>query len=68
MTLLRARRTAAPADKRVRCGILLENAAGAEALERAGWSEAWRAPRLIRGTPLAWHPDHLWGQFNHAIG
>jgi GNAT superfamily N-acetyltransferase len=67
-TLLRARRAASVADKRVRCGIVLENEAGAEALERDGWSEAWRAPRLIRGTALTWRPDHLWGQFNHAIG
>ena len=68
LTLLRARRHGAVPDKRVRCGILLENEAGAEALEREGWTEAWRAPRLIRGAPMTWHPEHLWGQFNHAIG
>ena len=33
-----------------------------------GWTEAWRAPRLVRGAPLEWHPDHSWGQFNHALG
>jgi GNAT superfamily N-acetyltransferase len=68
MTILDARRAAAAPDRRVRCGILVENEAGAEALEATGWVEAWRAPRLIRGTALEWNPDHIWGQFNHAMG
>ena len=68
LAILHARRLASGPDKRVRCGILLENIAGAEALEADGWTEAWRAPRLIRGAPLDWHPEHLWGQFNHAMG
>lgn len=68
MTILDARRRGYASDKRVRCGILLENEAGAETLERAGWREAWRAPRMIRGAPMDWHPEHLWGQFNHAMG
>ena len=68
LAILDARRRGYAADKRVRCGILLENEVGAEALERAGWQEAWRAPRMIRGAPMDWHPEHLWGQFNHAMG
>lgn len=68
LTILHARRLASGPDKRVRCGILLENAAGAKALEANGWTEAWRAPRLIRGAPLDWRPEHIWGQFNHAMG
>ena len=68
LAIVAARRRASPPDKRARCGIVLENEAGADALERAGWTEAWRAPRLIRGAPLTWHPDHIWGQFNHAMG
>jgi GNAT superfamily N-acetyltransferase len=63
-----ARRLAAGPGRRVRCGILLENEAGAAALEAAGWAEAWRAPRMIRGAALDWHPEHIWGQFNHAMG
>ena len=27
-----------------------------------------RAPRLIRGEPLDWQPEAIWGQFNHALG
>ncbi len=68
LALLRARRVAAGPDRRVRAGILLDNDAGAAALAADGWTEAWRAPRLIRGDPLDWHPEHIWGQFNHALG
>jgi hypothetical protein len=68
LAILRARRLAYPPDRRVRCGILLENEAGAAALQADGWTEAWRAPRLVRGAPPDWHPEHIWGQFNHALG
>jgi GNAT superfamily N-acetyltransferase len=68
MTLLDARRAAYPADRRVRAGIVLENEAGAARLAAAGWTEAWRAPRLVRGAPLTWAPTGIWGQFNHAVG
>ena len=68
LTVVEVRRHTSTPGKRVRCGILLENDAGAEALERAGWTEAWRAPRLVRGDPMTWHPEHIWGQFNHAMG
>ncbi|HEV8696939.1 MAG TPA: GNAT family N-acetyltransferase [Candidatus Limnocylindrales bacterium] len=68
MAILDARRMAAQPGRRVRCGILLENEAGARALDAAGWTEAWRAPRMIRGEHLDWHPEHIWGQFNHAMG
>ncbi|MDH4141715.1 MAG: hypothetical protein OEV61_03800, partial [Chloroflexota bacterium] len=68
LAILAARRAAYPADRRVRAGIVLENDAGAAALEEAGWTEAWRAPRLIRGEPITWRPTGIWGQFNHAVG
>lgn len=68
LTIVAARRRVSTPEKRIRCGILLENEAGADALERTGWTEAWRAPRLVRGDPMTWHPEHLWGQFNHAMG
>jgi predicted N-acetyltransferase YhbS len=66
--ILRARRLAAGPDGRVRAGILVENDAGLEHLARAGWAEVWRAPRLVRGDPLRWRPEAIWGQFNHAMG
>jgi GNAT superfamily N-acetyltransferase len=68
MAILQARLVAAGPGRTVRCGILLDNEPGAEALEAAGWTEAWRAPRLVRGAALTWDPTMLWGQFNHAMG
>ncbi len=68
LAILRARRQTTPPERRVRCGILLENERGAATLEADGWTEAWRAPRLVRGDPIHWRPEHIWGQFNHAMG
>ena len=68
MAILHARRAAYPVERKVRAGIVLENEAGAFALEADGWTEAWRAPRLVRGERLEWEPTGIWGQFNHAVG
>lgn len=68
LAILRARRLAAGPDRRVRAGILVENETGARALAEDGWTEAWQAPRLVRGEPLGWHPERIWGQFSHALG
>jgi predicted N-acetyltransferase YhbS len=66
--ILHARRVASGPGGRVRAGLLEENQAGLDRLAALGWTEAWRAPRLIRGDPLAWDPTAIWGQFNHALG
>ena len=68
LALLDARRDAYPRDRAVRCGVLESNVEGLERLAAAGWTEAWRAPRLHRGAALAWEPSAIWGQFNHALG
>ena len=68
LALLEARRRRTSPDRHVRAGVLAENASGLETLAHAGWTEAWRAPRLIRGAALVWHPEAIWGQFNHAVG
>jgi ribosomal protein S18 acetylase RimI-like enzyme len=68
LAILAARRQTSTSGRPVRCGILLENEPGAAILEAAGWTEAWRAPRLTRGASLDWHPERIWGQFNHAMG
>ncbi len=67
-TILRARRVAAGPEKRVRAGLLAENVDGVRMLLADGWAEAWEGPRLVRGEPLDWHPNAIWGQFNHAMG
>jgi GNAT superfamily N-acetyltransferase len=68
MRLLDARRRASGAGGRVRVGLVEANAAGLAALEAAALTPIWSAPRLVRGEPLDWHPDWIWGQFNHAMG
>ncbi len=60
--------SAAMAEHRIRAGLLTENQAGLERLLATGWTESWSAPRLIRGEPLRWQPEAIWGQFNHAVG
>ena len=66
--ILHARRVAQGPAGRVRAGLLAENEAGLERLLSAGWIDSWRAPRLVRGDPMIWHPEAIWGQFNHALG
>jgi ribosomal protein S18 acetylase RimI-like enzyme len=68
LRILDARRAAAGLNGRVRVGVLRSNEAGLAALEAAGLRRIWSAPRLARGAPLPWHPDWIWGQFNHAMG
>jgi GNAT superfamily N-acetyltransferase len=68
LALLDDRRARYPGDRMVRAGVLDTNVAGLERLVQAGWTEAWRAPRLQRGAPLRWTPNAVWGQFNHALG
>jgi ribosomal protein S18 acetylase RimI-like enzyme len=66
--ILHARRLAAGPDRHVRAGLLAENETGLEAMAEDGWTDVWGAPRLIRGDPLDWRPEAIWGQFNHAMG
>ena len=66
--ILRGRRLATGTDRRVRAGLLADNAAGLDRLSATGWTEAWRAPRMVRGDPVGWRPEAIWGQFNHALG
>jgi GNAT superfamily N-acetyltransferase len=66
--ILHARRVGRGPEQRIRVGLLAENEAGLERLLASGWTESWRAPRLIRGDPLRWQPEAIWGQFNFGLG
>jgi GNAT superfamily N-acetyltransferase len=68
LRILTARRRAAGLEGRVRVGLVDENAEGIGRLLEVGLRHAWSAPRMIRGDALAWRPDWIWGQFNHAMG
>jgi GNAT superfamily N-acetyltransferase len=66
--ILDARRRASGVDGRVRVGILTGGAIVDSALAAMNLGPVWSAPRLVRGEPLDWRPDWIWGQFNHAMG
>jgi GNAT superfamily N-acetyltransferase len=68
LAILEARRRASSPDKRVRAGLLEDNHVGLERLRAAGWTDAWGAPRMVRGDMPPWKPDAIWGQFDHAVG
>jgi len=68
MAIIDARRRAAGVGGKVRVGIAAENEKGHGRLIAAGWTPSWSAPRMIRGEMPAWHPERIWGQFNHAMG
>ena len=48
--------------------VLDTNVDGIARLQAAGWTDAWGAPRMIRGEMPAWQPNAIWGQFDHAVG
>ncbi len=62
----RRTRTAAGADART--ALPETNRAGLTALENLGWRPERTLVRMVRGAPIRWHPDAIWGQFNFAIG
>jgi hypothetical protein len=66
--IVEARRAVAGPEGRVRVGILAENKVGFAALRRSGFRAQWSAPRMVRGDAMTWHPEWIWGQFNHAMG
>ena len=66
--IVTTRRRAAGPEGRVRVGLVDENAEGLARLGEVGLRLVWSAPRMIRGEPLPWRPETIWGQFNHAMG
>jgi len=68
LRILEARRRRAGPDGRVRVGLVEDNVGGLDRLTAEGLPPIWSAPRMIRGEPLRWRPDWIWGQFNHAMG
>jgi GNAT superfamily N-acetyltransferase len=68
LRIITARRRAAGPEGRVRVGLVDENAEGLARLAEVGLRLMWSAPRMVRGEPLAWRPETIFGQFNHAMG
>jgi GNAT superfamily N-acetyltransferase len=68
LRLLDWRRHRAPPDRRIEMALLEDNRTGRDRLAEAGWAERAGGTRMIRGEPLVWRPDAIWGQFNGALG
>jgi ribosomal protein S18 acetylase RimI-like enzyme len=66
--LLDWRRQRAGPDGRVATGLPGLNAAGRDRLIAEGWVEERGGTRMIRGAPLEWQPESVWGQLNGALG
>jgi hypothetical protein len=68
LRLLEARRRSTGISGKAAAGVLGGNTVGRERLRAAGWLEEGSGVRMIRGEPLDWHPEAIWGQFNGALG
>jgi GNAT superfamily N-acetyltransferase len=68
LRLLEHRRRSTGISGKAGAGVLASNTAGRERLRAAGWHEEIANLRMIRGEPLDWHPDAIFGQFNGALG
>jgi len=66
--LLDWRRRRSSGDHHIVIGVLEGNTAGRARLVAEGWTEQPGGPRMIRGQPLIWRPESIYGQFNGALG
>jgi GNAT superfamily N-acetyltransferase len=68
LALLELRRRVTPAGGHAGGNILASNERGRAALRDAGWIEEIANVRMLRGEPLRWQPDWIYGQLNGALG
>jgi GNAT superfamily N-acetyltransferase len=68
LRLLEARRRATGVSGKAGAGLVGRNVVGRERLRAAGWLEERGGVRMIRGEPIDWHPEGIWGQLNGALG
>ncbi len=66
--LLAWRRRRAGPDGRVATGLPGSNDTGRERLIAEGWVEEPGGTRMIRGEPLEWRPQAVWGQLTGSLG
>jgi len=45
-----------------------QNTAAVEYLRRIGFEEQRHLPRMVRGDPVPWTPEHIWTIFSFALG
>lgn len=68
LRLLEARRRHTGLSGKAGAGLIGSNVVGRERLRAAGWLEERGGVRMVRGEPLDWRPDGIWGQLNGALG
>jgi len=68
LRLLERRRRSTGVSGKSGAGVLASNENGRERLRAAGWIEELGGVRMLRGAPLDWHPEAIYGQFNGALG
>jgi predicted N-acetyltransferase YhbS len=68
LRLLERRRHATGVSGKAGAGVLSSNEAGRGRLRAAGWTEELGGVRMLRGEPLDWNPNAIYGQFNGALG
>ena len=68
LRLLEQRRRSTGISGRAGAGVLASNVRGRERLRAAGWVEELGNVRMLRGEPLDWRPEAIFGQFNGALG
>jgi GNAT superfamily N-acetyltransferase len=61
-------RRATTEGRQVQIALLEPNSEGRARLAEAGWAEQPGAPRFIRGEPVEWRPEWIYGQFGGALG
>ena len=52
----------------VHAAVPVDQAAAWRRLEERGWSPTFQAPRMLRGDPVVWSPDLIWGILGFAFG
>lgn len=67
-TLVHLVRTLAGANGTARFWLAAENEEGREYMKRIRFEEERRLPRMVRGEPLVWRPESLWGLFSLGKG
>ena len=66
--LVEAQRAGSPVGVEVRTALPEVNRLGLVTLENLGWRGERGLTRMVRGAPIHWDPQAIWGQFGAAIG
>jgi GNAT superfamily N-acetyltransferase len=66
--LLEHRRACTPVGVDARTALPDADRSRLTTLENLGWVAERSLVRMVRGAPIPWHPEAVWGQFSYATG